>query len=31
MRFQLLWLMEKLIGHARAISPWGYHLEPEFA
>ena len=24
-------LVEKLIGHARAISPWGYHLEPETA
>ena len=22
-------LVEKLIGHARAISPWGYHLGPE--
>ena len=24
-------LVEKLIGHARAISPWGYHLGPETA
>ena len=24
-------LVEKLIGHARAISPWGYHLEPKTA
>ena len=24
-------LVEKLIGHARAVSPWGYHLGPETA
>jgi hypothetical protein len=24
-------LVEKLIGHARSISPWGYHLGPETA
>ena len=24
-------LVEKLIGHARVISPWGYHLESETA
>jgi len=24
-------LVEKLIGHARAISPWGYQLEPKTA
>ena len=24
-------LVEILIGHARAISPWGYHLESETA
>ena len=24
-------LVEKLIGHARAVSPWGCHLGPETA